>query len=203
MRYVEAFRALARHRTDEVVVTSAGHSCQAWWAATRDTKATFYLGASMSLSTMFAAGLALAQPKLNIWAFMGDGAFCMNPGTLMIEHKLNLPNLAHILVANGAYGGTLNADLPDDGRPDYAAIARAMGIARVFEFDSLEKIDAEFPSILKRNDPAYAFIVLRVEPFSGDELTLRGPPIEAAELKFLFGRHVESVTGANVFGYKL
>ena len=50
MKYLDCFRALARHRTDQVVVTSAGNSGQAWWAATRDTEATFYLDASMSLS---------------------------------------------------------------------------------------------------------------------------------------------------------
>jgi len=75
LNYVECFRAIARHRTDELVVTSAGNSGQAWWAATRDAEASFYLDASMSLSTMFASGLALAMPEQKVWAFMGDGAF--------------------------------------------------------------------------------------------------------------------------------
>jgi hypothetical protein len=70
MQYVECFRALARHRTHEIVVASAGNSCQAWWAATRDVDASFYLDASMSLSTMFASGLALAQPELKFWTFI-------------------------------------------------------------------------------------------------------------------------------------
>ena len=65
MKYIECFRALARHRTNELVVTSAGNSGQAWWAATRDSEASFYLDASMSLSTMFAsrprAGAARAE----------------------------------------------------------------------------------------------------------------------------------------------
>jgi sulfopyruvate decarboxylase subunit beta len=100
MKYLDAFRTLAKHRKDEIVVTSAGNSGQAWWAATRDTEATFYLDASMSLSTMFSSGLALARPELKIWAFMGDGAFCMNPGMLMVERQMNLPNLTHILVSN-------------------------------------------------------------------------------------------------------
>jgi len=109
MNYVECFRALARHRTDQLVVTSAGNSGQAWWAATRDTEATFYLDASMSLATMFASGLALARPELKLWAFMGDGAFCMNPGMLMVERQLNLPNITHFLVSNRRYGATSNA----------------------------------------------------------------------------------------------
>jgi thiamine pyrophosphate-dependent acetolactate synthase large subunit-like protein len=95
MKYLDCFCAIARQRRNEVVVASAGNSCQAWWAATRDSVGSFYLDASMSLSTMFASGLALAQPELKIWAFMGDGAFAMNPGMLMVERQMNLPNLTH------------------------------------------------------------------------------------------------------------
>ena len=137
MKYLDCFRALARQRTDQIVVTSAGNSGQAWWAATRDTEATFYLDASMSLSTMFASGLAFARPELKIWAFMGDGAFCMNPGMLMVERQMNLPNLTHFLVSNRVYGATSNAGLPNVEQNDYAAIARAMGLDRVFEFADL------------------------------------------------------------------
>ena len=126
MKYLDCFRALARQRTGEIVVASAGNSCQVWWAVTRDSVGSFYLDASMSLSTMFASGLALAQPGLKIWAFMGDGAFCMNPGMLMVEREMNLPNLTHFLVSNRAYGGTSNAELPNYKDNDYAAIARGM-----------------------------------------------------------------------------
>ena len=144
MKYLDCFRALARQRTDEIVVASAGNSCQAWWAATRDSVGSFYLDASMSLSTMFASGLALAQPGLKIWAFMGDGAFCMNPGTLMVERQMNLPNLTHFLVSNRAYGGTSNAGLPNYKDNDYAAIARGMGLERVFAVLQRRRVGARF-----------------------------------------------------------
>src|SRR6202035_5896076 len=133
----------ARHRTNEIVVASAGNSCQAWWAATRDTDASFYLDASMSLATMFASGLALAQPDLKFWAFMGDGAFAMNPGMLMVERQMNLPNLTHFLVSNRAYGGTSNAGLPNSAANDYAAIARGFGLERVFAFRDLAALERD------------------------------------------------------------
>src|SRR5271165_3228683 len=153
MQYVECFRALARHRTKEIVVASAGNSCQAWWAATRDVDASFYLDASMSLSTMFASGLALAQPDLKFWAFMGDGAFAMNPGMLMVERQMNLPNLTHFLVSNRAYGATSNAGLPNVGKTDYAAMARSIGLERVFRFSTIEALDREFPALKTANAP--------------------------------------------------
>jgi len=203
MNYVECFRALARHRSNEIVITSAGNSGQAWWAATRDSTASFYLDASMSLSTMFASGLALAQPELKFWAFMGDGAFAMNPGMLMVERQMNLPNLTHFLVSNRAYGATSNADLPNADHNDYAAIARAFGLERVFEFKTIEAINRDFPALKSSNAPGHTFVVLEVEPFSDAEQKLEQPPFDGPELKFRFGRHVESITGADIFGYRL
>jgi thiamine pyrophosphate-dependent acetolactate synthase large subunit-like protein len=202
MKYLDAFKVLAKHRRDEIVVTSAGNSGQAWWAATRDSEATFYLDASMSLSTMFASGLALARPELKIWAFMGDGAFCMNPGMLMVERQMNLPNLTHILVSNRVYGATSNAALPQDDN-DYAAIARAMGVERVFAFGELGALDRDFPSVIGGNSRGHTFVVLEVEPFSDAEQKLEQPPFDGPELKYRFGRHIEQRTDCRVFGYRV
>ena len=203
MKYLDAFKILAKHRRDEIVVTSAGNSGQAWWAATRDSEATFYLDASMSLSTMFASGLALAQPDLKIWAFMGDGAFAMNPGMLMVERQMNLPNLTHFLVSNRVYGATSNAGLPNAAANDYAAIARAFGLERVFAFHNLATLERDFPALRTANVPGHTFVVLEVEPFSDAEQKLEQPPFDGPELKFRFGRHVESITGCNIFGYRI
>mgnify|MGYP000848337248 CR=1 FL=1 len=203
MRYVECFRRLAARRRDQWVITSAGNSGQAWWAATRDSERTFYLDASMSLSTMFASGLALAQPKQRFWAFMGDGAFCMNPGMLMVERAMNLPNLVHFLVSNRAYGATSNARLPNQSANDYAAMARAMGLERVFAFDSVEAIDEGLDAAVAANVPGHTFVVLEVEPFADDEQKLEQPPFDGPEMKYRFGRSFERATGADIFGYRV
>ena len=203
MKYLDAVRTLAKHRRDEIVVTSAGNSGQAWWAATRDTEATFYLDASMSLSTMFSSGLALARPELKIWAFMGDGAFCMNPGMLMVERQMDLPNLTHILVSNRVYGATSNAGLPNYKDNDYAAIARAMGLERVFEFGDLERLDSDFPNVVRGNTGGHTFVVLEVEPFSDSEQKLEQPPFDGPELKYRFGRHIEKRSDCDIFGYRI
>ncbi|HEY2482754.1 MAG TPA: thiamine pyrophosphate-dependent enzyme, partial [Caulobacteraceae bacterium] len=184
------------------VVTSAGNSGQAWWEVTRDSQSSFYLGASMSLSTLFACGLALARPEVKVWGFMGDGAFCMNPGMLLVERQLNLPNLTHFLIANGCYGGTGNGELPGD-RNDYAAIARAMGLERVFTFDSLATLEDGFADAVSGNAPGHTFVVLEVEPFSDEEQKLRFPPMDGPEMKYRFGRRIEAMTGADIFGYRV
>ena len=203
MNYLDCFRALAARRTDEIVITSAGNSSQAWWALTRDSEASFYLDASMSLSSMFASGLALPQPELKVWAFMGDGAFCMNPGMLMVEREMNLPNLVHFLVSNRVYGATSNAALPNFETNDYAAMARAMGLERVFEFRSIEALERDFAQLSAANAPGHTFVVLEVEPFSAAEQKMEQPPFDGPELKFRFGRHIEARTKCTIFGYRL
>ena len=107
------------------MIGSAGNSSQMWWDITRNFEQVFYLDASMSLSTLFASGIAWSLPEAKIWAFMGDGAFAMNPAMLMVERDLNLPNLTHILVSNRVYGATSNAPVPNRVDNDYAAMARA------------------------------------------------------------------------------
>src|SRR5258705_413289 len=162
-------RFLAARRTDELVVTSAGNSGQAWWAATRDAERSFYLDASMSLSTMFASGIAAALPQKRVWAFMGDGAFCMNPGMLMVERQMNLPNLTHFLVSNRAYGATSNARLPNSESNDYVAIARGCGLTRIHSFASLAELERGFDAAVGKTAPGHTMVVLEVEPFSDEE----------------------------------
>lgn len=201
MKYLECFRFLAAHRKDELVITSAGNSAQAWLEATKDGHGSFYLEASMSLSTMFGLGLALAQPKLHVWAFMGDGAFCMNPGAVMVERQLSAPNLTTFVISNRCYGATTNSPVPNFKDNDYAAIARGMGVQRVFEFDGIAALERGFDAANDKRVNAYTFIVLEVEPFPVDDSRPPHPPFDGPDLKYRFGRRVEALTGCTIFDY--
>ena len=148
MELKECFEYFSDHRKDGVVITSAGVTSQMWWKVTRDMDRVLYLGASMSMISMFGAGIASGAPKLPVWVFMGDGAFVMNSGTLMIERDLNLPNLRHFLVSNRVYNATGGVRLPNIERNDYAAMARAMGIERLNFIDSMKDLKAKFDSVV-------------------------------------------------------
>ena len=180
------FSLLARERQDEIVVTSAGNSSEVWWELTRELESTFYLEASMSLSTMFAAGMALSYPKARFWAFLGDGAFVMNPGLLFVERELSLPNLVTILVANRCYGATGAVDLPLGAEIDFAAIARAAGIPNVHRFPSVEALRNGFDAAFRASQPTT--VVLELDP---PERHYESPPFDGPELKYRFGRALE------------
>jgi thiamine pyrophosphate-dependent acetolactate synthase large subunit-like protein len=127
----------------------------------------------------------------------------MNPGMLMVERQLNLPNLTHFLVSNRVYGATSNAALPNFLQNDYAAIARGMGLERVFAFDTINALQEGFDAAVSANAAGHTFVVLEVEPFSDAEQKLKQPPFDGPELKYRFGRHLEKITGSDVFGYRL
>ena len=194
MRFRDCFEYIASRWASELVILSAGNCSEMWWEVTHDTERAFYLEASMSLASMFGAGIAQGVRQTPVWVFSGDGAFCMNPGMLMVEHQMNLPNLTHFLVSNRCYGSTYEARLPNASSNDYAAMARAVGIERVYAFDSLDSLKRDFDKAVLA--PGHTFVVLEVEAVGKK---LQEPPMDGPEMKYRFGRYVERVAGVRVF----
>src|ERR1700730_13185344 len=98
MNFEHRFKFLSGRFRDKIIVTSVGNCSELWWEITGETERVFYLEASMSLASLFAAGIAIGAPERTVVAFSGDGAFCMNPGMLLVERQLALPNLKHFVV---------------------------------------------------------------------------------------------------------
>jgi len=194
MNFEQCFRYLADRLRDEVIVTSAGNCSELWWEITGETERVFYLEASMSLASLFAAGIALGSRHRTVVALSGDGAFCMNPGMLMVERQLALPNLKHFVMANRCYGSTNELPMPFSEFVDYAAMARASGIERVHEFATLEGLAQALDEVLAV--PGYVFTVLHVEALGR---RAHSPPLDGPELKFRFGRYLERSGGPAIF----
>lgn len=199
----DAFQFFVDQWEEELVVTSAGNSSQMWWDITHDLDRVFYLDASMSLSTLFASGIAYGLPQANVWAFMGDGAFSMNPAMLMVERDLNLPNLTHILVSNRVYGATFDIDLPNKPMNDYVAMAKSMGLEQCWSFTTLRDLEDGFDAAFRGNREGHSFVVLELDPLTPDDAKKEVPPMDGPELKFRFGRHIEKTYGAKVFTHRL
>jgi thiamine pyrophosphate-dependent acetolactate synthase large subunit-like protein len=195
MKMHDCFAYMAsRWPDDGLLVTSAGHSSGTWWDITHNADRVFYLTASMSLSSMFASGIAVGHPERPVWAFSGDGAFVMNPGMLFVERRMNLPNLKHFMISNQCYGSTEELDISYAQHAEYAAMARAAGIERVYRFSDLDAFKAKFDEAVLA--PGHTFIVLDVERVGGE---VRTASFDGPELKFKFGRHIEKMTGKKIF----
>ena len=194
MKLRDAFEYMVSRWTDELVVTSAGHSSGTWWDLTHDRDRVFYLTASMSLSSMFASGIAVGNPGVNVWAMSGDGAFVMNPGMLFVERRMNLPNLTHFLISNRCYGSTDELDISFSDHADYAALAKAVGIERSYDFHELDDFKEKFDEAVMTE--GHSFVVLNVERVGKE---IRTATMDGPEVKFRFGRHVEDITGQKIF----
>lgn len=193
MDFEACFRFLADRLRDEIIVTSAGNASELWWHITGETERVFYLEASMSLASLFAAGIAMGMPHKPVVAFSGDGAFCMNPGMLLVERQLNLPNLKHFMISNRVYGSTNDLVLPFGAATDYAGMARAAGLERVYTFKTLEALKDGLAEFMR---PGHAFAVLEVEPLGRH---IPSPPLDGPEVKFRFGRYLERNGGRPIF----
>ncbi len=194
MNLRETFAYMVSRWTDELVVTSAGHSSGTWWDLTHERDRVFYLTASMSLSSMFASGIAVGNPDIKVWAMSGDGAFVMNPGMLFVERQMNLPNLTHFLVSNKCYGSTEEVDIPFSEHADYKKMAHGSGIERVYSFDKLEDFKDQFDEVVMAE--GHSFVVLNVEKVGKE---IRTATMDGPEVKFRFGRYVEERTGEAIF----
>jgi thiamine pyrophosphate-dependent acetolactate synthase large subunit-like protein len=194
MHIEDCFELLNDRFKDEVIVTSAGNCSELWWEITGETERVFYLEASMSLASLFAAGIALGSPHRTVVALSGDGAFCMNPGMLLVERQLALPNLKHFLVSNRVYGSTNDLAHPFGELMDYAAMARSASVERVYDFATIEGLAQGLDEVMRV--PGYTFTVLHVDPLGRH---LPSPPLDGPEVKFRFGRYLERTGGRPVF----
>ncbi len=122
----------------------------------------------------------------------------MNPGMLQVERQMDLPNLKHFMLSNRAYGSTSNVPLPGRIDNDYPAIARGFGLERVYSFGSMNELTGQFDEAVL--EPGHTFIHIEVDP-----MNYRGasPPMDGPEVKFRFGRHIENISGKNVFSAPL
>jgi sulfopyruvate decarboxylase subunit beta len=132
----EALEVAAAHRGDCIVITTM--TSVALWPALSDTPLDFaFLPSAMGQASALGLGLALAQPERGVLVFNGEGGMLMNLG--------NLVTLAHhpakiylVILDNGLYEVTGGQPTAGAGHTDFAGLARAAGIRRVYAFDTLE-----------------------------------------------------------------
>jgi sulfopyruvate decarboxylase subunit beta len=198
MNFEECFRVLHDRLKTELIVTSAGNTSELWWEISRETERVFYLEASMSLASLFAAGIAMGNPEKTVVAFSGDGAFNMNPGMLFVERQLDLPNLKHFMVSNRVYGSTNDLTMPFSHSIDYVGMARAAGLSRVYSIASVQDLERQLDEIVKV--AGHTFTVLQVEPLGRHAVS---PPLDGPEVKFRFGRYLERNGGRPIFDTQL
>jgi len=79
-----------------------------------------------------------------------------------------------------------------------------MGLERVlFVQQSWRHWEQGFPPPSAATCQAIPSSYSKVEPFSHEDEKLPIPEMDGPEMKYRFGRHVEQLSGANIFGYRV
>lgn len=180
MTHLEALQILAAHRGRRIVITTMGSV--GLWPALSDGPFDFaYLPSSMGQGPGLGLGLALAQPERGVIVVNGDGCTLMNLGAL-VTIASQPANLYVLIIDNGLYevtGGQVHAGA---GHTDFAGLARAAGIRRVYAFDTAEAWQANAAEAL--SDPGPVVVCLKVEGKLGQK-TPKAPRPMAEQLRRL------------------
>ena len=71
-----------------------------------DKESNFYMIGSMGLASSIGAGIALKNPKKQVFVFDGDGNILMNLGSLVTIGSLKPKNLVHVVFYNNSHEST-------------------------------------------------------------------------------------------------
>lgn len=116
----------------------------------------------MGHASQIATGIAISQPKREVYCFDGDGATIMHLGSLGISGTSGASNLVHIVFNNGVHGSvggqpTLGFDI------DFCKIALACGYSEASRVSDLSELRAAICDSPKALGPKFVEIQVRPE----------------------------------------
>ncbi len=152
----QALEVLAKHRGQHIVVTTM--TAVGVWPELSDTPLDFaYMPSAMGHGPGLALGLALAQKQRGVIVVNGDGSMLMNLGSLatLAAHPADV---YLVILDNGLYEVTGGQATAGAGRANFAALASAAGIARVYAFETLATWQAGAAAALSGAGPAVIWV---------------------------------------------
>jgi phosphonopyruvate decarboxylase len=154
----ECLKALARHRTDEIVV--AVYKAAEEWIHLAPSDLNYTFTGSMGQGSSHALGLALGRPDRRVIVLDGDGSLLMNLGSLVTIAHAAPKNLIHCLCHNRTYETNGAVPIPGTARTDFPALARAAGYPRAYAFDEQQDWERALPGLLREEGPVFVDLMM-------------------------------------------
>jgi len=148
----------------------------------------FYLEHAMGLASSMGLGIALSMPEHKVIVIDGDGSLLMNLGTLSTMARYRPGNLLHIVFDNESLLSVGGFPTATSTGTDLAGIARASGVPRVMEANTLESLKESVTEALKSN--TLTTIVSKVEAIGPKTFHMDLPLLEN---RFQFWRCLEAM----------
>ena len=147
---------------DDVVVSCLGANSR-WLPHMNVTVPVFALCDSMSAAVPLALGIALSRPDRHVIALEGDGSLLMSPNVLATVAAQRPANLTVILWVNNHYESSGGQALPA-APVDWAALARASGIAQVDTVDEPTALAKALATARRAKGPALLVLPIAFDP---------------------------------------
>jgi sulfopyruvate decarboxylase subunit beta len=181
MTHREALEVLDACRGQHLVLST--HGSVDLWKSLSDTPLDFsYVPASMGQGPPLALGLALAQPRRGVVVLCGDGHLLMNLGCLVTLAD-NPADVFLVVMDNGVYEVTGGQPVPGAGRTDFAGLARAAGIRRVYSCRTAEEWRDIAGEALSGRGPVMVWLKVEARPGQGAPTAMRPMPEQIARLR--------------------
>src|SRR5467141_1092356 len=141
MLRIDALEAIYADLQERIVVTIMGAvAVELYTLGHRHN--FFYLEHAMGVASSLGLGIALAMPQHKVVVLDGDGSLLMNLGTLSTLARYQPGNLLHIVFDNESLLSVGGFPTATSTGTDLAGIARASGVPRVMEANTLESLKA-------------------------------------------------------------
>lgn len=156
MTRFDAIRVIARHLTEQAVVSNIGVPGKELYAA-RDRPLNFYMLGSYTQASPLGIGLA-AGTKRDVWVIDGDGSI-LGTGILPVIGARQPENLTIFCLDNGAFGSTGNQLTPAYRDTDIELLAIAAG----FRYTVKARLEAELAAVIweLREGPNFVHVLLK------------------------------------------
>ncbi len=181
MTHREALEVLAARRGQHIVLTT--HGSVDLWVSLSDTSLDFaYVPASMGQGPALGLGLALAQSRHGVVVVCGDGHLLMSLGCLVTLAN-HAANLFLIVMDNGVYEVTGGQPTPGAGRTNYAGLARAAGIHRLYTCETVEEWRGVAVQALSGPGPVVIWLKVVARPGWYAPTAMRPMQVQMARLR--------------------
>jgi thiamine pyrophosphate-dependent acetolactate synthase large subunit-like protein len=175
----QLLQPLARHRTNQVVVTTMS-VVRPWGRLSEHDLDFASADSAMGHAADLALGIALARPERKVICLNGDGSMLMCLGTLATAVGVGASNYILFVADNGEYEITGHQPVAGAGRVDHAELAQAAGFRHVFRFEDARDYAAAIEEVLRLPGPTFVHAI--VQP--GEEGPIgRGPSEPARYLR--------------------
>tara|TARA_B110001454_G_scaffold125257_1_gene116865 strand:- start:9 stop:557 length:549 start_codon:yes stop_codon:yes gene_type:complete len=141
-----------------------------------DKESNFYMIGSMGLASSIGLGIALKNPKKQVFIFDGDGNILMNLGSLVTIGSLKPKNLVHVVFDNNSHEST-GGQPTNSSQINLEKIAKVVNY-KIFVIQSKTKLLSVLKELKKLQGPIFLLVKIstsneRSKRVSWDPKTIR------------------------------